>query len=617
MHFIPSAQICKQAFKNFCSQHRVRIQGPCKKNGADHSLKSKGVLYMKKQLLIVYCILLVAAVSMAQIKVACIGNSITSGATVGAAHAYPAYLQKLLGTGYTVHNDGVSGTTLLKNGDSPYWKNGMFSDVFSFSPNIITIMLGTNDTKPQNWDTHYQEFKRDYEAMVDTLNLISTHPKIWLILPVPVISTAYGIRDSALQKILPIIRQVAAEKGLPVIDENTPLRKMATHFPDGVHPDTVGEDTMAHVVYRALTSTNTADKFVFRSHPYTIGTKSDSLPYRLFYPYAYDRQTKIPLILTLHGVGESGVDNILQVQGRISCVWADDSTQAKQKCFVASPQCPTTDHWVNVSAWNLMFYSTATLAMSNSLQAAFKLVDSLVREFPIDTNRIYVTGLSMGGYGTWDLISRYPNKFAAAVPMSGGCDTGKAAAILKVPVWTFHGALDPTVPPNATRAMIASLKNKGAPAVTYTAQYATYFANATISRANLTIKIDSAYKVIYGEYTDGTHDIWTKSYNDPLLARWLFLQKKSSPVSVDHEQGRLTKANFNNARMVLCGPGAAAGMCGRLVPGSRYEIKVFNVKGALCVRGIITAPANIKAVQRKYFDAFTGVKAIETDRLPE
>ena len=573
---------------------------------------------MKKQLFVFVYVLVLATVSMAQIKICCIGNSITAGTAVGAAYAYPAYLQKLLGTGYTIHNDGVSGTTLLKNGDSPYWKNGMLSDVFSFSPNIITIMLGTNDTKPQNWDSNYQYFTRDYEALIDTLNLISSHPKIWLILPVPVISTNYGIRDSALQKILPMIKQVASIKGLPLIDENTPLKAMAGHFPDGVHPDSTGEDTMAHVVYRALTSTNTADKFVFRRQPYAIGTVSDSLPYRLFYPYAYSHQTMLPLILTLHGVGESGTDNDAQIENnRVALIWADDSTQAKQKSFVASPQCPTTDKWVNVTNWNVMFYSTATVAMSNSLQAALKLVDSLVREFPIDTNRIYVTGLSMGGYGTWDLITRYPNKFAAAVPMSGGCDTGKAGAIIKMPVWTFHGALDPTVPPNATRAMIASLKSKGVPVAQYTAEYGTYFANATITRANLTAKIDSAYKVLYGEYTDGVHDVWTKSYNDPLLARWLFLQKKSLSTAVDREAATVTNGSFTGGRMLVCGPFAAALICSRLVPGSRYEIKVFDARGKLHVRGTLTAPADVKAVRRQYCEPFAGVKAIELDRLPE
>jgi poly(3-hydroxybutyrate) depolymerase/lysophospholipase L1-like esterase len=562
------------------------------------------------------CVLFIAGGSIAQIKVACIGNSITAGTAVGANNSYPAFLQTLLGSGYTVHNDGVSATTMLKNGDSPYWKNGMLNDVFSFLPAIITIKLGTNDTKSQNWDSFHQNFKRDYGAMIDTLNLIATHPKIWLILPVPVISTNYGIRDSALQKILIIIKQIASEKGLPVIDANTPLKMFPNYFSDGVHPSAAGEDTIAHIIYRALTSTNPADKFVFRKHPYKIGTVTDSLPYRLFYPSLYNRQTKYPLILTLHGVGESGADNKLQMQGRIAGIWAEDSTQAKQKCFVAAPQCPTSDKWVTIPAWATMFYNTATLAMSNSLQGALKLVDSLVREFPIDTNRLYVTGLSMGGYGSWDLITRYPNKFAAAIPMSGGCDTARAQAIITVPVWTFHGAQDPTVPPNATRAMILSLKNKGVPVVQYTAQYANYFANSTMTRANLTVKIDSAYTVIYGEYTDGTHDIWTKSYNDPLLARWLFLQKKSAPVTVAQKIGNLTGLHSGKARILAYGGSGASAICKDLASGSRYEISVFDAKGSLCTHAIVNGPLHAKTFGQKFLDPFTGIKIITMSRLP-
>ena len=212
---------------------------------------------MKKFIFFVLGIFFTFGISFAQIRVACIGNSITAGTVVGANNSYPAFLQTLLGIGYAVHNDGVSGTTMLKSGDSPYWTNGMLSDVFSFLPNTITVMLGTNDTKSQNWDAHYQSFKADYEAMIDTLNGIASHPKIWLILPVPVISTNYGINDTALQKILVVIRQIAAKKNLSVIDANTPLKAFPQYFSDGVHPNAAGEDTIAHIVYRALMSPDT------------------------------------------------------------------------------------------------------------------------------------------------------------------------------------------------------------------------------------------------------------------------------------------------------------------------------------------------------------------------
>jgi poly(3-hydroxybutyrate) depolymerase/lysophospholipase L1-like esterase len=560
-------------------------------------------------------VLFLAGFSAAQIKIACIGCSITAGVGTNANHSYPSLLQQRLGTGYTILNAGASGTVILKNQANSYWKSGQLAGVFAFKPNIITFIMGGNDAYPPIWNTSGQYYKRDYSAFIDTLNTLPTHPQIWILLEVPYFGQ-YG-NDTCLEKILAIERQVATERGLPLVDTHTPLLPFRQYFPDGIHPNDAGHDTMARVIYRAFTTTNPADKFIVRRHPYKIAASSDFLPYRLFYPLGYNRQTRYPLILTLHGVGESGADNNLQVQShRIAGIWAEDSTQAKQKCFVVSPQCPPTDTWVKIPAWRDMFYSTSTLPMSNSLQGALSLVDSLVREFPIDTNRLYVTGLSMGGYGTWDLVTRYPKKFAAAVPLSGGCDTSKAEAIKNVPIWTFHGALDPTVPPAATRAMIASLKNKGIPVVQYSARYADYFGNATVSRTDLTNKIDSLSKVLYAEYTDGVHDIWTKSYNDPLLARWLFLQKKSAPTPVSFRTGKAANADARRGRAVLCGAFDAAAIGGGLVPGRRYAIKVFDMKGALRCRAIVDGPDGAKTFQRNYLSTLGGIKIITLNAMP-
>lgn len=189
-----------------------------------------------------------------KVKVSCIGNSITEGNMGG---KYPVYLSSLLGEGYQVENDGVSGTTLLKNGDKPYWTKGKLNQVFAFKPDIITIKLGTNDTKPQNWDYHKNEFERDLIALIDTLNTLSTQPEIFLVLPAPAFSNVYGIRDSILNPIVTIIKDVAADRTLPVIDVNTPLLNFRNYFKDGVHPNEAGSDTIAHLIYRSIiASTN-------------------------------------------------------------------------------------------------------------------------------------------------------------------------------------------------------------------------------------------------------------------------------------------------------------------------------------------------------------------------
>jgi hypothetical protein len=157
----------------------------------------------------------------------------------------------------------VNSTTVTKKGDVPYWKNGKLPQVFAFQTDIVLIKLGTNDTKPQNWEAlgYGAQFKTDYLAMIDTLAAMASHPKIFLVIPVPVFAhptgASWGIRDSVIQKEIPIIKEIAAARGLALIDANTPLKKFPQYFSaDGVHPDAAGEDTIAHIVYRALIATS-------------------------------------------------------------------------------------------------------------------------------------------------------------------------------------------------------------------------------------------------------------------------------------------------------------------------------------------------------------------------
>jgi acyl-CoA thioesterase-1 len=186
------------------------------------------------------------------LKWACVGNSITQGDSPAAA--YPAKLGKLLGPGFAVENDGVSGTTLLKRGDFPYWTNGKLGNVFALKPDIITIKLGTNDSKPVNWDAHKGEFEKDYLALIDTLAAMPQKPRIFLCLPVSAFSDASGsggIRGSIIKnEIIPLIRKIGGDRGLPVIDLYTPMASHANLFPDGVHPTAEGQDSIAALIYR-------------------------------------------------------------------------------------------------------------------------------------------------------------------------------------------------------------------------------------------------------------------------------------------------------------------------------------------------------------------------------
>jgi acyl-CoA thioesterase I len=190
------------------------------------------------------------------LKWACIGNSITQGYTVAETVAYPAKLAKLLGPGFTIENDGVSGTTLLKAGDNSYWKNGKLTNVFAYKPDIITIKLGTNDSKPINWDPHKGEFERDYLALIDTLAAMPQKPRILLCLPAPAFTDLTGntdIRGSIVKnEIIPAIKRVAQARSLAVIDLNTPFQNLESLFPDKIHPNAVGHDSIAAFIFRAF-----------------------------------------------------------------------------------------------------------------------------------------------------------------------------------------------------------------------------------------------------------------------------------------------------------------------------------------------------------------------------
>lgn len=190
------------------------------------------------------------------IRVACVGNSITYGTMAGRdTAAYPAQLQVMLGSGYTVQNAGVVGATLLINGNKPYMTFGVteFKAALAFLPNIVTIKLGTNDSKAINWPAHGAEFVDDYKVFIDTFSHLSSHPSVWLCYPVPAYSTAYNIDSMVIHyEILPKIKTVALDKGVPLIDLFTLLSGMKSLFGDGIHPGADGCKIIAQKIYQML-----------------------------------------------------------------------------------------------------------------------------------------------------------------------------------------------------------------------------------------------------------------------------------------------------------------------------------------------------------------------------
>jgi predicted peptidase len=217
------------------------------------------------------------------------------------------------------------------------------------------------------------------------------------------------------------------------------------------------------------------------------------LNYRLMKPKDYDPQKKYPLVLFFHGAGERGDDNVAQLVHGMND-FAKDENREKYPCFVVAPQCPECKRWVEVD-WTLDAHDFDEKP-SVTMQLVIELLEKLPQEHSIDMSRLYVTGLSMGGFATWDMISRYPGKFAGAAPVCGGADLKLAPKMVKVPIWTFHGDKDTVVKLHRSTDMVEAIRNAGG-------------------------------KVLYTEYAGVGHDSWVRAYSDPKLMEWMFAQKLS------------------------------------------------------------------------------------------
>lgn len=205
-------------------------------------------------------------------------------------------------------------------------------------------------------------------------------------------------------------------------------------------------------------------------------TKKVTLDYLLYLPKGYEEEQneKWPMILFLHGMGERG-DDVEKIKKHGIPKIIEQGTELP---FIAvSPQCPED------SVWNLQ--SDALIA----------LLDDIIEKYSVDEERIYLTGLSMGGYGTWNLAMQNPEKFAAVAPICGGGFPAFAYKMKDVPTWVFHGAKDDVVPISESEILVNILKELGA---------------------------DIKFTV----YPEATHDSWTETYNNPELYRW-FLQHKT------------------------------------------------------------------------------------------
>lgn len=214
------------------------------------------------------------------------------------------------------------------------------------------------------------------------------------------------------------------------------------------------------------------------------------LLYRWSTPTTIKPGTTYPLVLFLHGAGERGADNKAQLKHGVTPI-LKATKDLDEPCFLIAPQCPAGSWWVPI---NLRGPGKTANPEALSENVLALVADTLERH-PVDPARVYVTGLSMGGYATWHLLARKPDLFAAAIPICGGGDPKRVKSFKDVPIWAFHGDADPVVPVKTTREMIAALEQAGGkPKATY--------------------------------YPGVAHDSWTATYNDPAVLKWLFAQRK-------------------------------------------------------------------------------------------
>lgn len=186
------------------------------------------------------------------VKIACVGDSITQGVGAQSGKSYPSQLQALLGDGYVVGNFGVSARTLLRKGDFPYWNEKKYRAALEMQPDVVIIMLGTNDTKPHNWK-HEREFAKDCRDLAKSFLDLPSKPRVFLCRPCPVPGQGnFGINEENVQKEIPRIEAVAKELGCGVIDMHAALEKHPEMLPDRVHPNTAGAAEMAKAAAAAV-----------------------------------------------------------------------------------------------------------------------------------------------------------------------------------------------------------------------------------------------------------------------------------------------------------------------------------------------------------------------------
>lgn len=235
---------------------------------------------------------------------------------------------------------------------------------------------------------------------------------------------------------------------------------------------------------------------VMKPYAYTNET-GEVLKYRMWAPQYPKQGEKYPVILFLHGSGECGEDNLKQIKVGVPKL-VDGILKSGKQAIVIAPQCQRDpiNSWVRRIAFTEKYAAEKNPTVA--LEAALEIARHAIATRQGDPDRFIITGLSLGGFGTWDAIQRDPSPFAAAAPICAGGDVRLGSKLKKLPLWVAHGAKDKNVSVECSRRMVAVVKRNG------------------------------NKKVTYVEYPNGAHPIWNQVYSDPKFIDWLFQQNRRS-----------------------------------------------------------------------------------------
>lgn len=256
-------------------------------------------------------------------------------------------------------------------------------------------------------------------------------------------------------------------------------------------------DHVVQATEKGAPQVKAADVFEDKSIDYTGGEyNGETFRYRLLSPANIEEGKKYPLVLFLHGAGERGDNNVDQLK-YFPELMAQPAYRERFPCFVLAPQCRVDRKWVEVD-WSENETHTKPEQPGDQMKSVIQMMEQSFSELPIDRDRIYLTGLSMGGYGSWDLSVRKTDWFAAVAPICGGADNSTVAALKNMPVWVAHGDADKAVPVERSRLAVAALQEAGG-------------------------------NPVYVEMPGVGHNSWTPSYEDhDGLVPWLFRQQRSA-----------------------------------------------------------------------------------------